>query len=110
MAEARADQLVAHAGLTTVGSIGAAVALTIEQAVEKFVKIVYTGRKVRPDILVIAHGGSFDEPDNAGKGLKMMPGIQDSSGLLRSNGCQPSEPPVDRWMPSKGWIWVRFYK
>jgi predicted TIM-barrel enzyme len=76
MAGAGADQLVAHVGLTTAGSIGAAVALTLEQAVKKVVKIAEAGRQVRPDILVIAHGGPFDEPENVGKALKMMPGIQ----------------------------------
>jgi len=75
MAEAGADQLVAHVGLTTAGSIGAAVALTLEQAVEKVLKIAEAGRKVRKDILVICHGGPFDEPENVGKALAMMPGI-----------------------------------
>jgi predicted TIM-barrel enzyme len=76
MAEAGADQLVAHVGLTTAGSIGAAVALTLEEAVDKVLKMAEGGRKVRKDILVIAHGGPFDEPDAVGKALKMMPGIQ----------------------------------
>ncbi|NMC54386.1 MAG: phosphoenolpyruvate hydrolase family protein [Chloroflexi bacterium] len=76
MAEAGADQLVAHVGLTTAGSIGAAVALTLEQAVEKVLKIAEAGRKVRKDILVICHGGPFDEPQNVGKALAMMPSIQ----------------------------------
>ena len=35
MAEAGADLLVAHVGLTTAGSIGAAVAYTLEEAVDK---------------------------------------------------------------------------
>jgi predicted TIM-barrel enzyme len=76
MAKAGADQLVAHVGLTTAGSIGAAVALTLEQAVEKVMKMAEAGRTVRKDILVIAHGGPFDEPENVGKALLMMPGIQ----------------------------------
>jgi len=76
MAEAGADQLVAHVGLTTAGSIGAAVALTLEQAVEKVLKIAEAGRKVRKDILVICHGGPFDEPENVAKALAMMPSIQ----------------------------------
>lgn len=76
MAEAGADQLVAHVGLTTAGSIGAAVAFTLEQAVEKVLKIAEAGRKVRKDILVICHGGPFDEPENVAKALAMMPSIQ----------------------------------
>jgi len=76
MAEAGADQLVAHMGLTTAGSIGAAVALTLDEAVARAMEIAEAGRSVRKDILVIAHGGPFDEPENVGKALLRMPGVQ----------------------------------
>lgn len=76
MAKAGADQLVAHVGLTTAGSIGASVALTLDQAIEKVMVVLEAGRKVRKDILVICHGGPFDEPDSVGKALPRMPGIQ----------------------------------
>jgi predicted TIM-barrel enzyme len=75
MAQAGADQLVAHVGLTTAGSIGAAVALTLDQAIEKVMTMAEAGRSVRKDILVIAHGGPFDEPENVGQALLRMPGI-----------------------------------
>ncbi len=75
MAEAGADMLVAHVGLTTAGSIGAAVAPSLEEAVQRVLTIAAAGRAVRGDILVICHGGPFDEPDAVGKGLAMMPGI-----------------------------------
>ncbi len=75
MAKAGADQLVAHVGLTTAGSIGAAVALTLDEAVARVMEIAEAGRSVRKDILVIAHGGPFDEPDNVGKALARMPGV-----------------------------------
>ena len=76
MAEAGADQLVAHVGLTTAGSIGAAVALTLDDAIAGVMSIADAGRKVRKDILVICHGGPFDEPDSVGTALGRMPGIQ----------------------------------
>ncbi len=76
MTEAGADQLVAHMGLTTAGSIGAAVALTLDEAVARAMEIAEAGRSVRKDILVIAHGGPFDEPENVGKALLRMPGVQ----------------------------------
>jgi len=76
MAKAGADQLVAHMGLTTAGSIGAAVALTLDEAVARAMEIAEAGRTVRKDILVIAHGGPFDEPENVGKALAKMPGVQ----------------------------------
>lgn len=76
MAKAGADQLVAHMGLTTAGSIGATVALTLDEAVDRAMEIAAAGRSVRKDILVIAHGGPFDEPDTVGKALVRMPGVQ----------------------------------
>ncbi len=76
MAKAGADQLVAHMGLTTAGTIGAAVALTLDQAVARAMEIAEAGRSVRKDILVIAHGGPFDEPENVGKALLRMRGVQ----------------------------------
>ena len=75
MAKAGADQLVAHVGLTTSGSIGAAVALSLDEAIGLVMRIAAAGKKVRKDILVICHGGPFDEPDSVGKALKEMPGI-----------------------------------
>jgi len=75
MAAAGADQLVAHVGLTTAGSIGASVALTLDEAIYKVLRIAEAGREVRKDLLVICHGGPFDEPENVGEALKRMPGI-----------------------------------
>jgi len=75
MAEAGADQLVAHVGLTISGSIGAAVALTLDDAISLVMKIAEGGKKIRKDLLVICHGGPFDEPQNVGTALKRMPGI-----------------------------------
>jgi predicted TIM-barrel enzyme len=75
MAEAGADLLVAHVGLTTAGSIGAAVAMTMDEAVDKVLRIAEAGRQVRDEIMVICHGGPFDEPENVGQAMARMPGI-----------------------------------
>jgi predicted TIM-barrel enzyme len=75
MAAAGADQLVAHVGLTTSGSIGAGVAFSLDEAIERVMAMAEAGRKVRSDLLVICHGGPFDEPDNVGIALQRMPGI-----------------------------------
>lgn len=75
MAEVGADLLVAHVGLTTSGSIGAAVALTLDEAIDRVLAIAEAGRSVRKDILVICHGGPFDEPENVGTALARMPGV-----------------------------------
>lgn len=75
MAEAGADQLVAHVGLTTAGTIGAGVALTLDEAIGRVQAIADAGRSVRPDIIVLCHGGPLDEPSQVGEALRRMPGI-----------------------------------
>jgi predicted TIM-barrel enzyme len=75
MTKAGADLLVCHVGLTTAGSIGAAVAFTLEEAIDKVMVMAEAGWKIRKDLMAICHGGPFDEPENVGRALKMMPGI-----------------------------------
>ena len=75
MAAAGADQLVAHVGLTTAGTIGAGVAFTLDEAIERVLAIAEAGRRVRPDLLVLCHGGPFDEPEQVGEALRRMPGV-----------------------------------
>ncbi len=73
MAEAGADVLVAHVGLTTSGSIGATDAMTLDEAIERVEAIAAAGHGVRDDLLVICHGGPFDEPQNVGEALLRLP-------------------------------------
>ncbi|MDL1900611.1 phosphoenolpyruvate hydrolase family protein, partial [Anaerolineae bacterium CFX9] len=75
MVQAGADLIVCHVGLTTAGSIGASVAMTLDEAVEKTMVMAEAVWKLRKDALVICHGGPFDEPENVKKALKQMPGI-----------------------------------
>jgi predicted TIM-barrel enzyme len=75
MARAGADQLVAHVGLTTAGTIGAGVALALDEAIERVMAIAEAGRRVRDDIIVLCHGGPFDEPEQVGVALARMPGV-----------------------------------
>ena len=65
MAEAGADILVAHMGLTTKGSIGAETAVTLDDCCEKIRAIIKAGRSVRSDIMVICHGGPIADPEDA---------------------------------------------
>ena len=65
MAEAGADVIVAHMGLTTKGSIGATTALTLEEAPAKVQAICDAARKVKPDIICLCHGGPISMPDDA---------------------------------------------
>ena len=74
MTEAGADLLVPHVGLTTAGSIGASSALTLDEAIDKVMTMAEVGWKINKDLMVICHGGPFDEPENVGKALAKMPG------------------------------------
>jgi len=75
MTEAGADLLVPHIGLTTAGTIGAAAALTLDDAIDKVMGMAEAAWKIKSDLMVICHGGPFDEPENVGKALEKMPGI-----------------------------------
>jgi predicted TIM-barrel enzyme len=65
MAEAGADVLVPHMGLTTKGSIGAATALTLEDSAKRVQAMRDAAVAVKPDILVLCHGGPIAEPADA---------------------------------------------
>ncbi len=75
MVKAGADLIVAHVGLTTGGTIGATVAMTMDEAIDTTMRIAEASRKIRKDVLVICHGGPFDDPENVAKAMERMPGI-----------------------------------
>jgi predicted TIM-barrel enzyme len=75
MAEAGADVLVAHVGLTTKGSIGAETALTLEDAARRVQAMHDAARDVRSDVLVLCHGGPIAEPDDAQAVLNQTRGV-----------------------------------
>lgn len=75
MTQAGADVLVPHVGLTTSGTVGAAVALSLDEAIGRVMEMAKAAKAVRPDIMVLCHGGPFDEPQNVGTALARMPGI-----------------------------------
>lgn len=75
MVKAGADIIVAHVGLTTGGTIGAAAAMTMDEAIDTVMRIADAARKIRKDVLVLCHGGPFDEPESVAKALERMPGI-----------------------------------
>jgi len=65
MAAAGADVVVAHMGLTTKGAIGAHTALTLEASVARVQAIRDAAVAVKPDIIVLCHGGPIAEPEDA---------------------------------------------
>jgi predicted TIM-barrel enzyme len=76
MAAAGADILVAHMGLTTGGAIGGTTAMTLDDCVERINAIAEAGRLVRPDILLLCHGGPIAQPEDAQYILAGCPGCQ----------------------------------
>ncbi len=75
MARAGADVNVAHAGLTTKGTIGARTALTLDQTVALVQSIRDAAVSVNPQVLVICHGGPLAEPDDVVYVLSRTRGI-----------------------------------
>ena len=75
MAEAGADILVAHMGLTTKGTIGAKTALTLDESVKRIQEICDAGKSVNPDILVLCHGGPIAMPEDAAYVLERTEGV-----------------------------------
>lgn len=75
MTRAGADLLVCHVGTTVSGSVGATVAYSLDEAADTVMEMAGAAWSVRKDLMVICHGGPFDEPENVGTALKKMPGI-----------------------------------
>jgi predicted TIM-barrel enzyme len=75
MAEAGADVLVAHMGLTVSGTVGARVAISLDEAVERTQRIHDAGKKANPDVIVLCHGGPIAEPDDVRYVLSRTKGI-----------------------------------
>jgi len=75
MAEAGADVLVPHMGLTTGGAIGAASAKTLDESVELIQEMHDAATQVNPEVLVLCHGGPIAEPDDAAYVLRRTQGV-----------------------------------
>lgn len=65
MAQAGADILVAHMGLTTSGSIGASTGRSLDECVTLIQQIRDEAANVRKDIIVLCHGGPIAKPEDA---------------------------------------------
>ncbi len=70
MTEAGADFIVPHMGVTTGGTIGATTAKSLEQSVKIIDEWAEAARKVRKDVIVIAHGGPISSPEDVAYVLK----------------------------------------
>lgn len=75
MAEAGADVIVSHMGLTTSGDIGAETALDLEAAADRVQAHHDAATAVNEDVLVICHGGPIAWPDDAEYVLQNTDGV-----------------------------------
>jgi len=64
MTEAGADFIVPHMGVTTGGTIGAATSKSLDESVRLIDDWAEAARRVRKDVIVIAHGGPISMPED----------------------------------------------
>jgi predicted TIM-barrel enzyme len=75
MAEAGADVVVCHMGLTTGGTIGAETARSLDECVALIDDWSAAARAVRPDTIVLCHGGPIAQPEDAAYVLRNAKGV-----------------------------------
>lgn len=75
MARAGADVLIPHMGLTTKGLIGAATAVTLDEAVKRVQAMADAAHRARKEVLVLCHGGPIAEPADAQYVLDRTEGV-----------------------------------
>src|SRR4051794_16949884 len=93
MAEAGADVLVPHVGLTTKGMIGSKSALDLPEAARRVQAMADAAWGVRPDVLVLCHGGPIAEPEDAAFVFAHTRGI---AGFFGASSIErlPTEPAI----------------
>jgi predicted TIM-barrel enzyme len=75
MAEAGADIIVAHLGLTANGSVGARTSISLKEAPQKVQAICDAARNVNPDVILLCHEGPVSLPADVEYVLKNTAGV-----------------------------------
>ncbi|MGD9724066.1 MAG: phosphoenolpyruvate hydrolase family protein [Pirellulales bacterium] len=75
LAKAGADILIPHMGLTTKGTIGATSAASLDDCVARIQAMHDSAKRIKPDVLVLCHGGPIAEPADAQYILERTEGI-----------------------------------
>ena len=75
MAEAGADIVVAHMGLTTKGAIGATTSLSLDESIDRVQAIGDAARAINSEVIVLCHGGPISMPEDAEYVLQRTEGI-----------------------------------
>jgi predicted TIM-barrel enzyme len=90
MAEAGVDVVVPHVGLTSGGTIGASNAMTLEAAAAATQAMIEAARKIKPEVIGLAHGGPIVEPEDVAFVLART----DASGFVGASSLERL--PVER--------------
>lgn len=93
MADAGADVLVPHVGLTTKGLIGARSAIDLDEAARRVQAMADAARGVRDDVIVLCHGGPIAEPEDVDAIFRRTRGI---AGFFGASSIErlPTEPAI----------------
>ena len=93
MAGAGADILVPHVGLTTKGMIGSKSAIDLPTAAARVQAMADAAWAIRPDVLVLCHGGPIAEPDDVAYIFRKTRGI---AGFFGASSIErlPTEPAI----------------
>lgn len=75
MAEAGADVIISHVGLTVGGMIGTTKSLTMEESADLTREIMEAGKAKRDDVIYLAHGGPLATPKDFAAFMKLLPEI-----------------------------------
>jgi predicted TIM-barrel enzyme len=97
MADAGADIVVAHMGLTTKGAIGAHTAKTLDDCVVEIQAIADAAKSVNPNVIVLCHGGPVSMPDDAEYVLRRTHGVHGFYGASSAERL-PVEVAIQRQM------------
>jgi predicted TIM-barrel enzyme len=64
MAKAGVDMIIPHIGLTSGGSTGSKKAMSLDEAAKATQDLIDAARTVKPDVIVLAHGGPIESPQD----------------------------------------------
>jgi predicted TIM-barrel enzyme len=85
MEEAAPDVFIYHAGITGGGSTGDADAASLEETAKRSERHFAIARKIKPDVILLAHGAAIVEPEHAHamRELTRCDGVQLGSSIER---------------------------
>ena len=75
MADAGADCIVSHVGLTVGGMIGTTKSLSIEDSADLTKRIMEAGKAKKSDVIWLAHGGPLAAPEDFKEFIRCLPEI-----------------------------------